>query len=78
MIEWMYSEPPGTVSQRFDRLTGHIGQTGQGPLQAGQGKSTTKKRTSINFLEFKFLPKSKKMFERKIKNDFVESKNFLN
>ena len=71
MIEWMYS---GTVSQRFGTLTGHIGQTGQGPLQAGQGKSTTKKRTSINFLEFHFLPKSKKLIERKLKNILVETK----
>ena len=40
MIEWMYSEPPGADPQTISRLTGHIGQTGQGTLEAGQGKST--------------------------------------
>ena len=37
MIEWMYS---GTYPQRICTLTGHIGQAGQGTLEAGQGKST--------------------------------------
>ena len=74
MIEWMYSEPPGTVSQRFGTLTGHIGQTGQGPLQAGQGKSTKNKRMSINFLAFYFLPKLKILIERKVRHIFVETK----
>ena len=40
MIEWMYSEPPGADPQRIDTTSGHIGQAGQGPLEAGQGKST--------------------------------------
>ena len=40
MIEWMYSEPPGADSPTIQTLTGHIGQAGQGPLEAGQGKST--------------------------------------
>ena len=37
MIEWMYSEPPGADPQTIiSRLTGHIGQTRQGTLEAGQ------------------------------------------
>ena len=51
MIEWMYS---GTDPPTIQTLTGHIGHAGQGPLEAGQGKSTKNKRRTINFLAFYF------------------------
>ena len=75
MIEWMYSEPPGADPQTISRLTGHIGQTGQGPLGAGQGNSTLKMRSIINFLALQFLPKLKILIERIARNIFVEPKN---
>ena len=74
MIEWMYSEPPGADPANIVTTSGHIWQAGQGPLEAGQDKSTKNKRRSINFLVLYFLQKLKSLIERKVINTFVETK----
>ena len=74
MIEWMYSEPPEADPANIVTRSGHIWQAGQGPLEAGQCKSTRNKRRSINFLALYFLPKLQFLNERKAINNFVETK----